>query len=334
MTVVEYGEEFLSGADGEWTLEDWPNRGVDTVVAWSEARQNIEIVDILQARTDPPLPPPPSQEGVRALLGTWRFTHRLGVHEWTFSRIETVEGISLAAGLAESRHAAVGGRINDLVPGAGTELGYEYAVLWLTASRCQLYIFNLTSATAANGYYAPASRVGESCGEITDLYPTTGTRTHAFLSLVVPGIGLQEQGAFTPDLLPLLDDLSEALENVSQPKGALGGLSRASVNEDVYNAAFCTSIGGSQEVRHDYTYPTGESYVLVDCETEDTVYEGGLDKRSSLDSVQQALFFASLTGKEPAVVIYDTDGTVGRFEHRIRVACVLAGVQFLRVPSD
>ena len=34
----------------------------------------------------------------------------------------------------------------------------------------------------------------------------------------------------------------------------------------------------------------------------------GLDRRSSLDSVQQALFYASLTGKMPAVVIYDTDG--------------------------
>ena len=70
----------------------------------------------------------------------------------------------------------------------------------------------------------------------------------------------------------------------------------------------------------------------MDCETEDTVYEGGLDKRSSLDSVQQALFAASLTGKHPAVVIYDTDGQIGPYEHRIRVACELAGVRFLTVP--
>ena len=60
-------------------------------------------------------------------------------------------------------------------------------------------------------------------------------------------------------------------------------------NEDAYNRAFCEQVGGKTEVRHDYTYPTGDSHVRVDCETEDTVYEGGLDKRSSLDSVQQAL---------------------------------------------
>ena len=34
-----------------------------------------------------------------------------------------------------------------------------------------------------------------------------------------------------------------------------------------------------------------------------------LDKRSSLDSLQQALFFSVLTGKRPAVVISGTDGT-------------------------
>ena len=88
-------------------------------------------------------------------------------------------------------------------------------------------------------------------------------------------------------------------------------------NEDAYNAAFCATVGG-------------QSYVRVDCETGEMVYEGGLDKRSSLDSVQQALFFAHLTGKQPAVVIYDTDGQMGRFEHRIQVACERAGVQFIR----
>ncbi len=83
-------------------------------------------------------------------------------------------------------------------------------------------------------------------------------------------------------------------------------------------------------MRHEYTYPNGKGYVRVDCETDTTVYEGGLDKRSSLDSVQQALFFAWLTGKKPAVVIYDTDGRVGKYEHRIEVACEAAGVEFLR----
>ncbi len=76
----------------------------------------------------------------------------------------------------------------------------------------------------------------------------------------------------------------------------------------------------------------GASHIRVDCETADTVYAGGLDKRSSLDSVQQALFAAHLTGKKPAVVIYNTAGKIGRYEHRIKVACERAGVAFYSVP--
>ena len=53
-----------------------------------------------------------------------------------------------------------------------------------------------------------------------------------------------------------------------------------------------------------------------------------LDKRSSLDSLQQALFFSVLTGKRPAVVIYDTDGQEGQFEYRIRTACQKSGVRY------
>ena len=101
-------------------------------------------------------------------------------------------------------------------------------------------------------------------------------------------------------------------------------------SEDSYNDHFCSKVGGRREVRHSYRYPGGTSYVSIDCETSDTVYEGGLDKRSSLDSVQQALFFSHLTGKRPAVVIYDRDGKMGRYEYRIKVACEKAGVMFVR----
>ncbi len=55
---------------------------------------------------------------------------------------------------------------------------------------------------------------------------------------------------------------------------------------------------------------------------------GGLEKRSSLDSVQQALFFSHLTGKAPGVVIFDTDGAEGPYEYRIRIVAELAGVRY------
>ena len=101
-----------------------------------------------------------------------------------------------------------------------------------------------------------------------------------------------------------------------------------SVSEDDYNRWFCARVNGETATRHGYTSAGGRGYVEVDCETGTMVYEGGLDKRSSLDSVQQALFFSHVTGKRPAVVMYDTDGREGRFEYRIRVACRKAGVQY------
>ena len=59
-------------------------------------------------------------------------------------------------------------------------------------------------------------------------------------------------------------------------------------------------VSGETETRHGYTSAGDHSYVEVDCETSTMVYEGGLDKRSSLDSVQQALFFSHVTGKRPS----------------------------------
>ena len=98
-----------------------------------------------------------------------------------------------------------------------------------------------------------------------------------------------------------------------------------------YNKIYCDSIGGQTEVRHDYTTDAGENgYVIVDCETDTEVIEGGLDKRSSLDSIQQALFFAFLTGKKPVIVIYDTDGIEGKIEYRIKIGAAHAGVGFTK----
>ena len=114
-----------------------------------------------------------------------------------------------------------------------------------------------------------------------------------------------------------------------KPTGETGRSSaRKTAPEEEYNRRFCAAVGGVTEAQHTYTYDGGSSYVKVDCETDTTVYEGGLDKRSSLDSLQQALFFSVLTGKTPAVVIYDTDGKEGRFEYRIRTACQEAGVHY------
>ena len=122
-----------------------------------------------------------------------------------------------------------------------------------------------------------------------------------------------------------------SIPNLYDSGGKKEGVKKEVVkNEKWYNARFCDSVGGKMEVRHDYAYPSGDSYVKVDCETDTTVWEVGLDKRRSLDSIQQVLFYASLSGKEPGVVIYDTDGKIGIYEYRIKKVCEQVGVTFLQ----
>ena len=98
-------------------------------------------------------------------------------------------------------------------------------------------------------------------------------------------------------------------------------------DENELNKLFCASVNGQVEVSHKYEFQN--RHIVVDCETDTAVYEAGLNKRSSLDSIQQALFASYVTGKKPVVVIYDTDGKEGQFEYRIRTVCEMLGVEYI-----
>ena len=87
-------------------------------------------------------------------------------------------------------------------------------------------------------------------------------------------------------------------------------------------------LGGEPEVRHTYEIDGGKHYIRVDCETETHVIEVGLDKRSSLDSVQQADFASWLTDKSGKVIIVDTDGYEGAIEYRIDTAARRLGIEY------
>ena len=70
---------------------------------------------------------------------------------------------------------------------------------------------------------------------------------------------------------------------------ALSGQSVAQ-SEDAFNDALCDTLQGETETRHRYGYGDGRrghSHVFVDCETDLFVVEGGLDKRTSLDSLEK-----------------------------------------------
>ena len=100
-------------------------------------------------------------------------------------------------------------------------------------------------------------------------------------------------------------------------------------------AILCTLVlGGEPEVTHAYPVGYDVHRIRVDCETDTHVIEVGLDKRSSLDSVQQALFASSVTGKIPMVVMIDTDAREGPYELRVKTAAQMVGVERQTVDAD
>ena len=111
------------------------------------------------------------------------------------------------------------------------------------------------------------------------------------------------------------------------------------LNEDYYNMWLANKLGGRTEVSFNYNYNLKGSSPLVasvrvDVVTNEYVIEGGLDKRSSLDSIQQAVFASTITGKKPAVAIYDTNGMWGKFEHRIWSSAKKLNVKFFWVSGN
>ena len=110
-------------------------------------------------------------------------------------------------------------------------------------------------------------------------------------------------------------------------------------NEDYYNMWLANQLGGRVEVSFNYNYNLKGATPLVasirvDVVTDEYVIEGGLDKRSSLDSIQQAVFASTISGKKPAVAIYDTNGLWGKFEHRIWSAAKKLNVKFYWVSGN
>ena len=120
------------------------------------------------------------------------------------------------------------------------------------------------------------------------------------------------------------------------PAKSLGGIS---FDENYYNLQLAQQLSGKTEEILYYNYkPEGsasvQASVRIDIVTDEYVIEGGLDKRSSLDSIQQAVFASTITGKKPAVAIYDTDGHWGKYEHRIWSASKKLGIRFIWVSKN
>lgn len=96
------------------------------------------------------------------------------------------------------------------------------------------------------------------------------------------------------------------------------------------NKEFCESVGGLREIFYQYK----DTSIRVDCVTDERVYEVGLDKRSSLDSIQQAAFAGKITGKKETIVIFDTDGREGTYEYQIRTVAKRYRIKYISYPCD
>lgn len=101
------------------------------------------------------------------------------------------------------------------------------------------------------------------------------------------------------------------------------------MSESILAPIICALLlGGESEVRHPYQSGYDMTRIQVDCETDTHVVEIGLDKRSSMDSLHQALFAAHVTGLKPMVIIIDTDGKQGPYEYQIKTVSQAAGVEY------
>ena len=110
-------------------------------------------------------------------------------------------------------------------------------------------------------------------------------------------------------------------------------------NESLYNSKLAKYLGGITEVAYNYDYNINGStsrieYIIVDIVTDKYVIEGGLDERNSLDSIQQAVFASTISGKTPAIAIYDTNGSWDKYEHRMYTSAKALGIKFFWVSGN
>ena len=137
VTVLTYGQEFMAGKGGEWVLEDWPEPGTDTTVAWNEATQNIEIVDIAQSQASL------LRETLAGMLGIWTLT----TDDYQTERISinalSVDGYA-ASGVSEDRWP---------LTVFGSSGHYGLLLWWSGSDGCHEYRFNLVTPSRMEGVY-------------------------------------------------------------------------------------------------------------------------------------------------------------------------------------
>ncbi len=107
------------------------------------------------------------------------------------------------------------------------------------------------------------------------------------------------------------------------------------MSEVILGALLCSFLGGSDaEVPASFNNLDTRRSIRIDCLTDDYAFEFGLDKRSSRDSIHQAVFAAEMTNTDPFVIIIDRDGVEGRFEQELRIVADVLDIRYARCSED
>ena len=154
VTVVTLGEEFIRGLEKTVTLTQWPDWRTDVKIAWSEAKQNFEIVEIDHLDIPPDTPPLLTQ-----LLGRWYFQDEENGFIWLGYTFTEIDGEQVT-GTTDDGIFPVFGRLNTTRWLGQPLMQYElYILLKRSGSEgtrpfCHVYVFNVDTATnTAKGYY-------------------------------------------------------------------------------------------------------------------------------------------------------------------------------------
>ena len=110
---------------------------------------------------------------------------------------------------------------------------------------------------------------------------------------------------------------------------------KTSFEADLLHVICVLMLGGTPEVRTPYAIDDGDHYIRIDCLTDTHAVEIGLDdRRSSQDSVHQAIFAAHLTDRAPMVVMVDTNGVEEAIEFQVETVAQSLGVAYQVIDRD
>ena len=153
VTVVTLGEEFIRGLEKTVTLTQWPDWRTDVKIAWSEAKQNFEIVEIDHLDI-----PPDTSPFLLQLLGRWYFQTEEEGFWWMETPFTEIDGEQVTGTVHNGW--PIFGRLNT-TRWLGQPL-MQYEIYYLidrvnnegTFRFCHVYVFNFDTATnTAKGYH-------------------------------------------------------------------------------------------------------------------------------------------------------------------------------------